>query len=436
MNYHRIAARLFNTPLLVMPETALVVADFLFGRMGVDETIAYDGHVAPEASRFRGSPSGPMRADGTTENWWRNEDGVAIISIHGELINRGRWVGASSGLTTYEGVEAQLRAAAADPATHAIVLDVNSPGGEATMALETGMLVRRIAAEKPVVAYVNGHAASACYGIISGAPRIVLPPSGFVGSIGVAYIHMDRSAQLEKSGVRPTLIHAGKFKPDGASFAALPDDARARIQARIDAIYTLFVDTVAQHRDGLDAKAIRATEAGIFMGDGAVAAGLADSVGTLDDVLADLKKQRALSARVFTPGVSTMSQPPNTQTLNTPAPDSITRAEHDAAMTAAAATARTEATAAFTAALAKVFPDNPRASAFSKALMGGLAPDAAAGLADLVPAPAPTAAAPTAQEPRLVPDPKVDAGVPQPKADAGWGGVVDILNAQAGFAKR
>jgi ClpP class serine protease len=117
---------------------------------------------------------------------------------------------------------------------------------------------------------------------------------------------MDRSAAVEKAGLKPTLLHAGAYKIDGSPFAALPDDARASIQASIDGVYDLFVSSVAQHRKGLDAAAVRATEAGVFMGQAAVDAKLADAVGTLEAVMSDLKAGRvpvdAAQARLPAPG--------------------------------------------------------------------------------------------------------------------------------------
>ena len=283
----RVASLIFNQPLLVEPSAAEVLVSGLADRFAVEPLVEVD------ASRFVGRPSGPRGEDGRVLPMYREQDGVALISVLGELVNRGAWIGASSGLTSYEGLAAQLDAAGA-PQVRAVILDLNSPGGEASGAMEIAAKVRALAAQKPVYAFVNGQAASAAYAIASGASKIVTTPSGALGSIGVVWMHLDRSAQVEKSGVKPTLLTAGAYKADGHPFAALPDDARKRIQARIDDVYDLFVRTVAAHR-GMTLKAVRGTEAGIFMGQGAVDAGLADAVGGLDDVFAmiaaDLQQQ-------------------------------------------------------------------------------------------------------------------------------------------------
>ena len=304
----RIAAHLFNTPLLLMPETAVAIASNLADRFGV-EPMADAEPVVIEASRFRGAPAA---AGPSGRPMYRAENGVAVIPVLGELVNRGAWIGASSGLTSYEGLDAQLRAAAADPEISGIVLDLNSPGGEATGAMETGALVRSIAAKKPVVAFVNGMAASAGYAIAAGATTIVSTPTGAIGSIGVVMLHLDRSAALAKAGVKPTLIHAGKYKVDGNSTQALPEEARARIQKAIDGFYAMFVSHVARMRK-VDPAAIMATEGALLLGQDAVAAGLADKLGDFDDALklAAKAKGKPTSAAPVTPAHSTPAGDPN-----------------------------------------------------------------------------------------------------------------------------
>ena len=118
----------------------------------------------PEANRFRGgiADSGMFKIA---------EDGIGIVTVTGSLVNRGGWIGASSGLTCYEGITAQLRAAAEDQSVQSIVLDIDSPGGEVGGVLALGQLIRRVREEKPVVAVVNDMAASAGYWLAAQANR-------------------------------------------------------------------------------------------------------------------------------------------------------------------------------------------------------------------------------------------------------------------------
>ena len=318
----RVASLIFNTPLLVTPDVACTVANALAARWDVDPLEPFD------ASRFVGQPSGPRDANGEIRTMYRAENGIALIGVMGELVNRGAWVGASSGLTSYEGIDAQLAAAERDDAVKGVILDVNSPGGQASGAMETAAKIRALDAKKPVVAFVNGMAASAAYALASGARTIIATPSAMLGSIGVVWMHVDRSAQAEKAGVKPTLLTAGAYKTDGHPLAPLAADARQRIQAQIDKVYDLFVQTVAAHRP-IDAAAVRATEAGVYIGSQAVEAGLADLTGSLDDAF-----QAVRAALPKSPFAASMFSASQERSMTT---DSVTKAEFDAAVAEAKA---------------------------------------------------------------------------------------------------
>lgn len=231
-----------------------------------------------EASRFIGSR---RAGNGDMLPYSRTPNGTAIIPVLGPLANRaGGW------LMSYEALRYQLDQARRDPAVKAVALDIQSPGGQAIGAFETAEAVRALAAAKPVVAVVNGMAASAAYAIASGATKIITTPSGVSGSIGVAAIHADLSGALDKAGITPTLIFAGARKVDGNPYQALSEEARHTMQAEVDQLYQQFVSIVAAGRPKLSPATIRATEARTYIGVEAVKAGLADEVGTFETALA------------------------------------------------------------------------------------------------------------------------------------------------------
>ncbi|MDH3031067.1 S49 family peptidase [Methylobacterium fujisawaense] len=309
---HRIAGQFYNRPLLLLPAAADTISNFLIARgstaadmrrgAGGDDdarqervlfepTRGADGTTtvhSPTASRFHGDV--PLSEDGSRRPlpFRRTEAGVSIITLVGEWVNRGGYVGASSGVISYEGFKYQLEVAGSDPRTKAVLLDMESPGGEAVGAFEAAAAVRRLAQVKPVWALVNGLAASAAYAIASAATRIVSIPTGISGSIGVVLAHFDYSEMLAKEGIRPTFIHAGARKVDANPYQALPEKVRDKLQAEVNTFYDLFVETVAAGRSGLSTKAIRDTEAGTFMGAEALELGLIDALGGIEDVLAEL----------------------------------------------------------------------------------------------------------------------------------------------------
>jgi signal peptide peptidase SppA len=302
----RLSDRLLNTPLLIHPAKAQIILGALSGRIGIDaEIFSLDETAeAPEANRFTGSA---RRADGTT-SMMRTADGVAIIPVLDTLVNRGAWLDSRSGLTSYEGLAAQLRAAGSDPEVRSVLLDISSPGGEAAGMAGLADLIRSVRQTRPVTAFVNDMAASAAYGIASAANEIVISPTSILGSIGVVMLHADRSGELAAQGVKPTLIFAGSHKVDGNPFEPLSDAVRADLQASVDAHYRQFLDTVAAGRGRkLTAGMARATEARTFIGPEAITLGLADRIASFDEVLASLSQTTRPSGRTARKGGISMS---------------------------------------------------------------------------------------------------------------------------------
>ena len=287
MLHAQIAQRAFNTPLLVEPAKAMAFLAGLGPRIAGRQLRLTGLDIASNDLALAALPArAGILTNGLAEQVQRNGqtpyaliDGVAVIEISGVLVHRGAWIGQSSGQTSYEGIAAQLAAAASDPLVRGIALEIDSFGGEVAGVFDLADAIRAARNAVPVWAFVAEHAFSAGYALASQADRIILPRTGTVGSIGVVVMHADLSGQLSDAGVTVTLVHSGAHKVDGNPYEPLPDAVRARIQGEIDAIRGLFAETVSAGRGRrLTADAALATEAECFRGAEAVAAGLADEV--------------------------------------------------------------------------------------------------------------------------------------------------------------
>ena len=287
MHHAQIAQRAFNTPLMVDPAKALAFLSGLGPRITRQE-ITFQGIEVDNADQTAASL--PARAslfgNDLAQRHQRNGtqpftlvDGIAVIEIAGTLVHRGAWIGQSSGLTSYEGIAAQLQAALADPGVRGIALDIDSFGGEVAGAFDLADRIRAARAQKPVHAFVAEHALSAGYVLASQADRIILPRTGAVGSIGVVALHTDMSGALDQKGIALTLIHAGSHKIDANSYQPLPKAVHDQMQRELEVVRFLFAETVAAGRgDRLTQAAALATEAAVFRGADAIAAGLADDL--------------------------------------------------------------------------------------------------------------------------------------------------------------
>lgn len=287
MHHAQIAQRAFNTPLMVDPAKALAFLSGLgpritgqeitFHGLEVDTADQTSATLPARASLFGNDLAQRHQRNGTRP--FAAVDGIAVIEIAGTLVHRGAWIGQSSGLTSYEGIAAQLQAALADPGVRGIALDIDSFGGEVAGAFDLADRIRAARAQKPVHAFVAEHALSAGYVLASQADRIILPRTGAVGSIGVVALHTDMSGALDQKGIAVTLIHAGAHKVDANPYQPLPEALHDQMQRELEVVRFLFAETVAAGRgDRLTHTAALATEAAVFRGADAIAAGLADEL--------------------------------------------------------------------------------------------------------------------------------------------------------------
>lgn len=244
---------------------------------------AVEAHLSGVRIRYEGETKAGNRAS----DRYRVEDGVAILPVYGVLEKRANLLTELSGGTSTELLARDLRAAIADPAVDAILLDVDSPGGAVDSVQVLAELVarERMAAggPKPIVAHANELMASAAYWIGSAADRVMASPTAQVGSIGVRMVHADRSGADAQAGVVRTEIFAGRYKSAGTDTRPLDEASREYLQGRVDRFYTLFVEAVAAHRGVPVSRALEWADGRVLIGAEALEAGLVDAIGNLED---------------------------------------------------------------------------------------------------------------------------------------------------------
>lgn len=217
----------------------------------------------------------------------RMDGAVFIAPLHGTIANRMNMMDAASGGTSSEMFGQQFSAAVKSPAVKAIVLDVDSPGGMVAGTDELSSLIHSARGQKPIIAHVNSRAASAAYWIASAADEIVVSPSASVGSIGVLTAHDDVSKAMERMGIQRTVIASSKYKAEGHPWAPLDEVALAHIKKSVDRAHQSFVKAVARNRKTTQSNVSENFGQGRMVdAEDAIAAGMADSIGTLDQTLA------------------------------------------------------------------------------------------------------------------------------------------------------
>jgi protease-4 len=167
----------------------------------------------------------------------------------------------------------------------AVLLDIDSPGGDAAASDYLYLALKRLADKKPLVAHVRGTGASGAYLAAMAAHRIVVAPSSVVGSIGVISAGPRLPKLLDRIGVRVEEHRAGRLKGMGAPWRDDTEEERVREQQLVDAFYDRFVDRVAAGRKIDRAQVLDMATGEVWLGSQAVELGLADAIGDLDDAI-------------------------------------------------------------------------------------------------------------------------------------------------------
>jgi signal peptide peptidase SppA len=299
MRYPHLWARLYGAPLLIWPDKAKVIEEvFRAHVLGTAAPQAMEDEPAetPEqrAARIQSERartySGIALMNKPEKPYALTASGIALVPVLGSLVQRGSWMDAMSGLTSYDRLASLVDAAVADPEVRALLLEIDSPGGEAGGIVEMAARVRDASMKKPTWSAANGMAYSAAYWIAAAAERVYAPITGGVGSIGAVAMHVDQSKRDKMMGYTYEFVYAGAKKVDLNSHQPLSDRGRARLQSEVDRFYELFTADVARDR-GLTAEAVKATEAGLLTPPEAAAGGFIDGIATLRETVALLEQR-------------------------------------------------------------------------------------------------------------------------------------------------
>jgi len=296
--YAHVVDYLLSAPWAITPEKLRAIASVVVHR-------AYRGTLAPEAieaAREQRRPTGILyataegfipaaaieAAGGRPPGDARNI--TAILPVMGTILPRVSSMDESSGMFSLARFRRDFNALVADPAISGIVLDFDTPGGSVSLVQETAAEIYAARDRKPIGAVADPLSASAGLWLFTQAtPGLTYAtPSGLIGSVGVISAHQDISRAMDELGVTTSLItsQGAPHKAEGNPYEPLSDEARAEMQRMVDSYHGDFRAAVARGRGVSEAhvdtrfgggRVLRAREA--------VAAGMADHVGTLEDAI-------------------------------------------------------------------------------------------------------------------------------------------------------
>ena len=228
---------------------------------------------------------------------------VAEVAVEGPITRDGGGgsLPSSPRGTSADDIVDQIDRADEDDSVDALLLKLNTPGGEVVPSDDIRLAAERF--DGPTIAYATDVCASGGYWIASGCDELWAREGSIVGSIGVIGSRVNASGLAEKVGLSYERFAAGDYKDAGTPLKEMDEDERAYLQGLIDDYYDTFVERVSDGRD-LDADFVRDTEARIYLGEQAHELDLVDRLGTrreIEDELADRLERDEVSVEEFEP---------------------------------------------------------------------------------------------------------------------------------------
>lgn len=218
---------------------------------------------------------------------------LAVVNISGSLTSRNRPYNRYMGVVSYDEIRNAVFAAVDDPEVRGIVLNMDTPGGQASGVSELSDFLSEVnEGIKPIYTYAGTTMASGGYWLGSVGREIYASKLATVGSIGVITVHASYEKQLKDEGIEVTVLRAGEFKALGSPYEKLDDKARSQIESQMNTIYDVFLQTVAENR-GTSVKALKETaaEGRVFVGNESVTVGLVDHITSFDAAIASISKK-------------------------------------------------------------------------------------------------------------------------------------------------
>ncbi|EDT6783015.1 TPA: S49 family peptidase [Salmonella enterica] len=283
-NLPHILSHATNAPLLLEPAYARVFFCALGRESGINSLHIPGNNESLDQSDMA-LVTGDFMATGKPQaRFYQVVNGIAVLPVTGTLVHKLGGMRPFSGMTGYDGITARLQQAVSDPEVKGILLDIDSPGGQAAGAFDCADMIYRMREQKPVWALANETACSAAMLLAAACSHRLVTQTSRMGSIGVVMAHTSYAEKLKQEGIDITLIYSGGHKVDLDVTRALPESVHADYQQRMDEARKMFAEKVARYT-GLSVDAVMATEAAVYDGQAGIDIGLADEMVNAADAI-------------------------------------------------------------------------------------------------------------------------------------------------------
>lgn len=220
------------------------------------------------------------------------EPQIVVMHLSGEIVDGDK---AAPGQMVSGAAVKELDKLADSDLVKAVVVRINSPGGSATASEAIRLALQRLAAKKPLVFSMGEVAASGGYWITTIGQPILAEVGTITGSIGVFGMRFQAGALMRRVGLHTDIVALDDGPLMDAMDRPWSDAARARMQGFVDDVYSRFLANVAASRKKSTQDVDAIAGGRVWSGQQAVANGLVDAIGGLDDALAIVRKQAKLA---------------------------------------------------------------------------------------------------------------------------------------------
>ncbi|MBP9715054.1 MAG: signal peptide peptidase SppA [Candidatus Pacebacteria bacterium] len=218
---------------------------------------------------------------------------VAGINLHGSIVTYVPEHAENDSYFDYDVVGSEdilwaIDNANEDSNIHAIVIEVDSPGGSPVAGEEIAKAIKN--SPKPVVAFVRDMGASAAYWAVSSAEKIFASRNSEVGSIGVTMSYLNNVEKNKTEGYQLEQLSSGKFKDAGSTDKALTKEEKELFLRDVNIIYENFMEDISVYR-GIPIEKVREfSDGSTVLGARALELGMIDEIGGINEVKNYLKE--------------------------------------------------------------------------------------------------------------------------------------------------
>jgi len=228
--------------------------------------------------------------------YWGEPSRIAVVPIIGTITGKSGGSPLPGKSAAAENIIPALEEVAEDSSVSAVVLRVDSPGGDVMASERIWRAVRRLAARKPVVVSMGQVAASGGYYVAAPAKMIFAEPNSITGSIGVFALLPDLSGLYEMLGIGTEIEKRGPQADWNSETHALRDEDRAALKKALEHYYDVFLDRVAQGRRMKPDRVREIAGGRVYTGAKALEIGLVDAFGGLLEAIEEAARQAGIDS--------------------------------------------------------------------------------------------------------------------------------------------